>query len=389
MDHPNLTAIRQALPALSESIFMNTGGIGPTPRPVLDRVTREFEDIARHGPPSIMDPGRASERLTETRTRIARFFGADPGDLCFTRGVSDGFGIVSNGIDWRTGDEMVLTDEEHPAFDMNALHLAKRKGIVIRRLPLPDDGEAILKGLRDLLSVRTKLVALSHVTTDTGTRVPAEAICRLCHERGVPVVLDGAQATGQFPVNLSEMGVDFYCVLSYKWLLGPYGAGVLYVRKPWQQRLEVTMTGAASARRIDRLKGYYEFQESAQRFEFGPISAPLFHGFAESLGFLESGGLETIHALGMKRAAELRKAFREIPGVVVRSPAGPDTSTAIVSFSIDGKEGGEVSRALRTRGIVQRPAFLKFSGVRISLAFFNSQEEIEKLIEAVREIARN
>jgi L-cysteine/cystine lyase len=388
MNLPNLDAIRRSIPALSESIFLNTAGIGPTPQPVLDRLTREFADIARHGPPSLMDPRRSGERVAETRARIGRFFGVAPEDICFTNGVSDGFGIVANGFDWRPGDEVVITDEEHPAFEMSALHLARRRGVVVRRLTLADDPEAILSNLQALLTPRTRLAALSHVTTDTGTRLPAEAVCRLCHERGIPVAFDGAQAAGQLPVDLAAMGADFYCVLSYKWLLGPYGAGCLYVSRAWRQRLEVTMAGARSARRIDRRTGDYEFQDSAQRFECGPMPAPLFHAFAEALDFLESVGLEQVHALGLRRAAHLREALSEIPGVVVQGPSGPETSTAIVAFSVEGRGGGDVSSALRARRIIQRPAFLKFSGVRVAPAFFTSDAEVETLIEAVREIAK-
>ena len=388
MNLPNIDAIRRSIPALSESIFLNTAGIGPTPQPVLDRLTKEFTEVTLHGPPSLMDPRRSSERVAETRARIGRFFGVAPEDICFTNGVSDGFGIVANGFDWRPGDEVILTDEEHPAFEMSALHLAKRRGIAVKRLILTDDPEAILSNLRSLLTARTRLVALSHVTTDTGARIPAEAVCKLCHERDIPVAFDGAQAAGQFPVDLAAMGADFYCVLSYKWLLGPYGAGCLYVSKAWQQRLEVTLAGARCARRIDRQQGAYEFQPSAQRFECGPMPAPLFHAFAETLDFLESVGLDRIHALGLERAAHLREALAKISDVTVQSPSGPDTSTAIVAFSVKGKGGGDVSSALRARRIIQRPAFLKFSGVRIAPAFFTSDAEIETLIAAVRGISK-
>ena len=388
MNLSNVDAIRREIPALSESTFFNTAGIGPTPRPVLDRITQAFTDIAQHGPPSLMAPAKASDRIAETRGRIARFFGATPEEICFAQGVSDAFGIVANGFDWRAGDEMVITDEEHPAFEVLALHLARRRGIVVKRLALADDPEAILSGLKALLTGRTRLVALSHVTTDTGTRVPAEAICTLCHAQGVPVAYDGAQAAGQFPIDLRAVGADFYCVLSYKWLLGPYGAGCLYVRREWVDRLEVVMAGSRAARQIDRKTGDYALQASAARFECGPAPMPLFQGFAASLDFLDGVGTGQIHALGMSRAAHLREALRKVSGVTVHSPSGPETSTAIVAFSVEGKPGGEVTAALRARGIVQRATALKFSGVRIAPAFFNTDAEVEKVVAAVREIAK-
>jgi L-cysteine/cystine lyase len=335
-----------------------------------------------------VDPAKAVERTALTRARIGRFFGVAPEEVCFTQGVSDAFGIVINGLDWKPGDELIITDEEHPAFEVSALHVARRRGIVVKRLALADDPEAILSNLKALLTSRTRLAALSHVTTDTGARLPMESICGLCHDRGIPVACDGAQSAGQFPVDLGAMGADFYCVLAYKWLLGPYGAGLLYVNRAWHEKLEVTLAGSRSARGIDRSKGTYAFLENAQRFEGGPISMPLFHAFAGALDFIESVGPDRIHALGMARAAHLREAFQKIPGVTIQSPGGPDTSTAIVAFSIEGKGGGDVSSALRARRIVQRPAFLKFSGVRISPAFFTSDAEVETLIGAVREIAK-
>jgi len=384
----DLAAIRRDIPALERSVFLNTGGIGPTPRPVHERLLNEFTETYLNGAPVFMRPQSVQMEEDRARQELARFIGAAPQDICFTRGVSDGANIVMGGLGWQPGDELITTDEEHPAFLMPIMLLKQRFGIVVRTLELANSAETLLERFQNLLSPRTRLAAFSHVTTDNGLRLPVRDMCASACDAGVPVFLDGAQSVGQFPVDVREIGCAFFGALSYKWLLGPYSAGVLYLDEAWRDRLEVTMTGARAERGMDRATGQITFAEGARRFEFGPRALPLHLAMVEAAHYLEGIGLEAIEAHVQTKTTWLREALRAIPKVRVLSPETPDLATGVVNLEIEGLRGQEVCAALRNRwNIVTRSTHLRSDGVRVSVAFFTTDEELETLLHGVQALA--
>lgn len=372
----DIAAIRAQLPITRECIYFNTGGIAPSLGVVTASLVDEFQAIAQHGPPLIMDYQRHATRLEEARQQLAGFCGVEAADLCLTHGVADGTTTVFNGIDWQTGDELILTDEEHPAVRMPAERLAGANGVCLHYLSIGGGTAQILQRLEDLITPRTRLLALSHVTTDTGTRLPARAIVELAHRRGVPVLYDGAQSLGQFPVDLSQLGADFYSLLVYKWMFGPYTAGALYVEKSWQERLKVVPSSAN-----------YFGSSGARRFEFAAVPPPYYYASAAAVGYLQQLGMAQIEAQVKGLAAKLRGDLKAVPGLVIENPQDAEMCTGIVTFRVEGVEGPQISTELRARKIITRPTGLKFSGVRVSVSFFTTQEELDALVGAVGEIA--
>ena len=371
----DVDAIRATMPLVHERLYFNTGGIAPSPAAVTDTLVDEFNWISQHGPPLMVDRERYSGQITDARQRMADFCGVQVEDLCLTRGVADGVTTVLNGFDWKEGDELILTDEEHPSVKIPAERLTPAHGVQLKFLPVAGTAEAILERLRDLLTPRTRLLALSHVTTDTGTRLPARDIVQLAHERDVPVLYDAAQSLGQFPIDVPQIGADFYSLLVYKWLYGPYSAGALYIEKSWHDRLRVVPTSVN-----------YSGTEGAQRFEFITVPWPYYMASAAAFDFLRTIGLENIEARATRLATELRNGLKRIPGLSIESPEEPGMSTGIVTFRVEGVEGGTISEGLRQRNIITRPTGLKFSGVRVSVTFFNIEEELEAVVKAVAEI---
>ncbi len=384
----DVEAVRRDIPSLSRAIYLNTGGIGPLACSEYELLSREFTERYLNGPP--LNMRRQSLQMEKTRARktMANFFGVTAEEICFTRGISDGVNIVMGGLPWQAGDEIILTNEEHSAVLLPALMLKRRFGVVVRFLELENDTEVILERLQALLSPRTKLVAISHVTTDNGIRLPAKEIGALAHSIGVPVYLDGAQAAGQFSLDLKEIGCDFYGILSYKWLLGPYTAGLLYIAEDKLDTLEVALTGARAAKSVDRDACTFELWDTAQRFEYGGHSWPLYFGMVEAVRYLKSLGLDEIEARAQSQANYLREKLKAIGGVRIVSPESPDLSTGLLAFSIEGVSGPDIAQALHHKwNIIMRPTGLRFDGVRISVAFFTTQEELDVVIEAVAAIA--
>jgi L-cysteine/cystine lyase len=372
----DIAAIRAQLPVTRECIYLNAGGIAPSLERVTSTLVDEYQAIAQHGPPLIMDYQRHAERLEAARQRLAGFCGVQALDLCLTHGVADGTTTVFNGIDWQAGDELILSDEEHPAVKMPAERLIGSRGVKIHYLPIAGSEAQILERLEALITPRTRLLALSHVTTDTGTRLPARAIVELAHQRGVPVLYDGAQSLGQFPVDVAALGADFYSLLVYKWMFGPYTAGALYVERSWQEKLRVAPSSAN-----------YFGSEGARRFEFAAAPPPYYYASAAAADYVRQLGIAQIEERVKGLAAGLRRALVSIPGLVIENPQDPRMCTGIVTFRVEGVEGPHISTELRARRIITRPTGLKFSGVRVSVSFFTTQEELDTLVGAVGEIA--
>ena len=220
MDLNNIEKIREEIPALKNSIYMNTGGTGPLPITVLSEIHDTYEKIGEGGPDvnTIRDPIKS--RLEDTRDVISHLLNVSSDEITFTRSISEGLSIIAYGLDWVTGDEVIVTDEEHPSSILIWLSLAKRYGVKVRKLQLQRSKEDYLRSLENLINDKTKLISLSHVTTDTGTRLPAKEICNLAHSKNVMVGFDGAQSVGQFEVDLKDMDCDFYAGTGHKWVLG-------------------------------------------------------------------------------------------------------------------------------------------------------------------------
>ena len=382
----DLETIRRQMPSLDGSIYMNTGGTGPLPTPVVEEITSAYQSLGESGPDLPDVRGPIERRFESARDAAAELFGVSSDEIALLRAVSEGLSTVAFGMDWKPGDEVIVTDEEHPTGIMVWLNLEERSGIKVRKLPLVADRQELLARLADLISDRTRLVSISHVTTDTGTRLPAREICSIAHSHGVPVFLDAAQSVGQFPVDLREMDCDFYAATGHKWLLGGWGTAMFYVRKDWIPRLKVSWTGS-HAGKWDRETDMLTFDESARRFEFGGRHYPLYAGMARGIEFVQSAGLENIEARSRALADRLKAAIAEISGATLRSPESHDFSTGIVTFSVDGLSGPDLNRQMMERWSVLGRHALTATAMRLSCAFFNSDQEIDTIIDAISTLA--
>ena len=378
--------IRSQIPALDKSIYMNTGGSGPMPRSAMDVVIDTYETAGTQGPdvPTVRGPIR--EQFEETRKTVARFFGVTPEEIALLRSVSEGLSTVAYGMDWSPGDEVIVTDEEHPSGIMIWLSLADQKGIKVKKLALVADKSELLSGLDRIMTDRTRLLCLSHVTTDTGTKLPVADICKLAHDRGVPVAYDAAQSAGQFPIDLAEMDCDFYACTGHKWLLGGWGTGIFYVKREWVEKLRVSWTGS-QAGTWDRDTDELKFADTAHKFEFGGRHDPLYNAMGTAIEFLDSTGLGEIEARVRVLTDRLKAGIAETSGVTLRSPESPEFSTGIVTFSVNGLTGTDLNSEMWDRWRVLGRAALKQSAMRLSTAFFTSDQEIETVISAIGTLA--
>ncbi|MGQ9556081.1 MAG: aminotransferase class V-fold PLP-dependent enzyme [Anaerolineae bacterium] len=390
-----ISQVRAEIPALRWCTYLNTGGVAPTPRAVTDAVVNAYKwisELGYHVPEVYCEIPR---RMASVRQRVAHLMGAHPDEIALLHNTTEGLNVVAHGLTWEPGDEVVLGDQENPAALIPFANLALRRGVVIRRLPVSDAASRILADLEALINPRTKLVVLSHVTHVTGLVLPFNDICRLARCAAVPVLWDGAQALGQIPVSLQAGECDFYSGCSYKWLLGPFGGGILYIHRDWLDRLGAWFVGKGSEALLDLETLNLRLKNSAARYEYGARAWPVHVGLAEGISLIEQIGLERIRLRVLQLAAHARQRLRATRNVVLMSPEKPQHVSGLVTVAVPGLDAESIVRALweKYRVLIQwrflPPGSPADKGLRFSLGFFTTLEEIDYAINSLeREILR-
>lgn len=386
-DAEKVAAIREALPAVGAGIYLNTGSAGPIPAEVA-AVMAELEGWE-------VRTGRASaeffedflERLAEARGGVAAVLATDVDRVAITHSTTEGMNIATWGIDWRPGDRAVTTSHEHAGGLGPLVAARERFGIEIAFADVGDgsDDEATLAAFDEAITPNTKLVAFSHVLWTTGARLPIERIARLARDRRAQVAVDGAQAVGAIPVAVDELGVDFYAVAAQKWLLGPEGIGALWASPDAIARVQPSLAGWFSFDGL-ALDGSGSFHEAARRFEATNYHKPSVTGFARACGWLSMYvGLPWVHERGRELAAAAHVRLASIPGVTVVTPR--DRMATLVTFRISGWTAEAAVAELGARVFAITRAIPPLDAIRISVGFFNTEDELERFADAVELLA--
>jgi selenocysteine lyase/cysteine desulfurase len=384
----DILKLRENIPALQNYVWFQNGGVSVTPREIASVHAALMQELFERGPMHIIYPNEEYPRRTNTMRRLAAFFGVSADELSLMRGVSEGYQTILRGLDWREGDQVMITTEEEQSLYIATLHLRDVRGVEVIKLPLIDDPAAQLQAAAERLTERTRLIAISHVTTDLGFRLPIRAICDLARSRGVLTFVDMAHAAGLFPTDLRELGMDFAGILSYKWMYAPYAAGLLYLRRERLDDIRVMYAGGRAEAWFDNAADTFALKETAERFQYGPWSWPLVHAWAAAADYLCDIGLENIWARTAALTTRLKTGLAQIPGVVIHTPAAPEASAALVSFSVAGWDGDDLSGALRARwNIMIKALYLSANGLRASVPFFLLDAEIDLLVDAIAILA--
>jgi cysteine desulfurase/selenocysteine lyase len=384
-----IATIREDFPALAHCTHLNTAGMAPLPRPVIAEWLRISQQVAEYGPALLQAHDEDLTRDAASHQTLAAILGVDADEIAFTTQFSTAVNIVLEGLPWQPGDEVVITDQEHPAMLTPLLNIARRHGVIIRRVPVVDDDAAMLNGLEALLRPRTRLIALSHVTTETGTRLPAAEMARLAHDRGALVFYDGAQSLGQFAFDLRTIDCDFYAIVGYKWLLGPYPSAALYMKRAMLDRVDVTWTGSRTteAARIDMGMESLAFLPTMHRFEYGGRVFSHDAAMAAGAEYVMRLGLDTIAAHARRMTRSLHEKLDHVPGARITSTRDLDRATGIVTIGLDGMDGPTLAAALRERWNMLLRAANRGTCVRVSIAAFTDERDLDLLVDALATLA--
>jgi len=373
-------------------VYLDSAATSQKPRTVLEAMAQYYERSNANVHRSIHTLGEEATELYETaRDRVQRFIGAaNREEVILTRGTTDGIGLVAEAIG-RTlhpGDEILVTEIEHHSNIVPWQVAARDRGARVRAVPLVGEGVLDLDALDRLLTERTRVVAVAHVSNVLGTINPVAEIVARARRVGALTLVDGAQAAPHLPLDMSALGCDFYAFSAHK-MLGPTGIGVLYGRREVLEGLEPARGGSEMIKEvwIDRAR----WNDLPWRFE--PGTPPI----AEAVGL--TAAIEYLEKLGMERVAEHEQALARqaleqlaaIPGVTVYGPRGE--RGAVVAFSVAGLHPHDAAALLDAEGIAVRAGhhcaqpLMRWLGVvgtaRASFSVFTSSEEISLLSNAV------
>lgn len=395
----DLTAIRNNFPLLQQTIegspliYLDNAATTQLPEPVLDCIVEHY---TRYNGNVHRGAHRLSQlstaHLEQARATVAAFLGASsPASIIFTSGATASINLVALAYCrqfLQSGDEILVTDMEHHSNYLPWLRACRRYGAKLKLIPVSPDGTLSLPMIEQLLTKRSRLFAVTHVSNVLGTINPIEEIVRLCHAAGVPVLVDGAQAVREVPVNVAELDVDFYCFSGHK-LLAPTGIGVLYLKQKWLDILEPVFLGGGMVQGLEN----HEFllDRPPLRFEAGTPNYAGAIALGHAIGYLQEIGREDIADRERRLNAKLRSLLVSTAGVSLL-PCGA-AHTGCVSFVTGHAHAYDVAMLLDSMGIAIRSGHhcalplhesLGLEGsLRVSPAFYNTEEELLRFQQAL------
>ena len=386
MDASYFEEYRKLLPAADKYTYLNSAGCGPLALPVLHRMEEIFTYMAEEGQVNVEVHDWLKNELEEVRKDVAGFINAEPEEIFFVRCIAEGLNTINRMFDWKTGDQILISDQENPASILPCFVLEPEYQIETEKFCGLGNREQILTQFRNSLNGHTKMTVFSHVFHTTGAAVPAGDMCREAGRHGVITVVDGAQAAGNIAIDVKEIGCDFYLLSCHKWLCGPEGIAAVYIRKGLLKQVKIPFGGVGMQASFSFETNALVPQPDARRFEYGGRHTPMYAAFTETIKLADRIGLSNMieRKRGLHRYC--RAAFiREIPEARLLSPEDDRLITGIFSFSIPGKDHQALVRQAweQEKIIIQwrtMDLYTREEGIRVSLNWFVTEEEIDRLV---------
>ena len=357
-------------------ILMNAANMCPPPRAVIAAV--EAANRSVDADVSFHNRARYNTLRETVRAAVARFLDGDPDEFAIIRNASEGNNIIVAGLALGAGDNVLITDQNHPSNGLAWEAQAARRGFTVRRVTLPSapaSGTDLLEAVTRGLTPRTRVLAFSDLSNSSGMRLPAPELCRLGRARGIHVHIDGAQSMGAMRLSMRELGAGSYTASTQKWLMGPREGGVLFVRKDLIPNVQPSVIsrgfsdpadpGLASAKKLDML---------------GQRNEGVMAGFGAAIGFVERIGIEKIQARVEALAARLTAGLREIPGYRLVTPTAPGCSLGVVVGRFEGLDHQKLhDRLYHGHGVASAPT----GGLRLCPHIYNTMADVDRAVRAV------
>jgi len=396
--------LREDFPILHQTVrdgrplvYLDNAATTQKPRAVIDAIRRYYErDNANihRGVHELSE--RATAAYEGARALVQRFIGASsPREIIFTRGTTEAINLVAQSFARprvRPGDEILISTMEHHSNIVPWQMLCEQTGAVLRVVPIDDRGDLVMDELAARLGERTRLLALVHVSNALGTVNPVREIVALAHERGVPVLLDGAQAVAHARVDMRDLGCDFYAFSGHK-LYGPTGIGVLYGRSELLEAMPPWQGGGDMIASVTFEKTTYN--TLPYKFEAGTPHIAGGIGLGAAIEYVNAVGLDAIAAYEAELLDYATRGVSSVPGVRLIGTAR--RKSGVVSFVVNGVHAHDVGTILDQEGVAIRtghhcaqPVMERFgvpATARASLALYNTRDDVDALVAALRKVA--
>lgn len=407
MNEYPIDKIRADFPILSREVYgkplvyLDNAATTQKPLCVLDAMREEYLNVNANVHRGVHYLSQQATDLHEAaRERVRQFINASKTEeIIFTRGTTEAINLVASSFcesQMQEGDEVLVTEMEHHSNIVPWQLQAQRRGIVVKHIPMTDDGMLCLDQLDALLTEKTKLVSVAHISNVLGTVNPVEEIVRKAHARGIPVMVDGAQSAPHMKVDVQAIGCDFFAFSGHK-MYGPTGIGVLYGKEQWLEKLPPYQGGGEM---IDKVTWEHTtFERLPFKFEAGTPDYVATHGLAKAIDYLEALGMERIQQHEQQLTRYCMEQLQTIPDLKIYGPQwSVEAKDAVVSFNVGNIHHLDLGTLLDRLGIAVRTGHhcaqplmdrLGIQGtVRASFALYNTEAEVDALARGIRRVSQ-
>ena len=400
----DINKIREEFPILGREVYgkplvyLDNGATTQKPRSVVEAMTHEYYNVNANVHRGVhFLSQQATELHEQARETVRRFLNArSTAEIVFTRGTTESINLVATTFGdaiLKEGDEVIVSEMEHHSNIVSWQLVQARKGIRLRVIPITDEGELRLDEYEKLFNERTRLVSITHVSNVLGTVNPVKEMIRTAHDHGVPVLVDGAQSTPHFAVDVQDLDCDFFAFSGHK-IYGPTGIGVLYGKEEWLDRLPPYMGGGEMIQNVSFERT--TFNELPYKFEAGTPDYVATTGLARALDYVTALGMDNIYAHEQALTDYAMEQMATIEGM--RFIGTPKHKDAVISFLVGDIHHLDLGTLLDRLGIAVRTGhhcaepLMRRMGiegtVRASFGLYNTFEEVDALVAGIRRVAR-
>ena len=401
----DINKVRVDFPILSREVYgkplvyLDNAATTQKPLMVLDAMRDEYLNVNANVHRGVHYLSQQATDLHEAaREKVRAFINArKTEEIVFTRGTTEAINLVASSFcesQMQAGDEVLVTEMEHHSNIVSWQLQAMKRGIVVKHIPITDDGILDLSTLDSQLSTKTKLVSVAHVSNVLGTINPVEEIVKIAHAHGIPVMVDGAQSAPHFKVDVQAMDCDFFAFSGHK-MYGPTGIGVFYGKEEWLEKLPPYQGGGEMIDKVTWEKT--TFERLPFKFEAGTPDYVATHGLAKAVEYIESLGFDAIQQHEQELTRYCMEQLMTIEGMHIYGP-GAESRDAVVSFNVGDIHHLDMGTLLDRLGIAVRTGHhcaqplmdrLGISGtVRASFALYNTKAEIDTLVAGIRRVSQ-
>ncbi|NPD81800.1 cysteine desulfurase [Prevotella sp. PINT] len=402
----DISKVREEFPILGREVYnkplvyLDNAATTQKPRVVIEAMTDEYYNVNANVHRGVHYLSQQATDLHEqARETVRRFINArSVSEVIFTRGTTESANLVVSSFSdafMEEGDEVILSVMEHHSNIVPWQLQAAKKGIALKVIPMHDDGTLDMEAYEKLFSDRTKIVSVTHVSNVLGTINPVKEIIRIAHEHGVPVMIDGAQSTPHFKVDMQELDCEFFTFSGHK-IYGPTGIGVLYGKEDWLDRLPPYQGGGEMIESVTFEKTVFE--RLPFKFEAGTPDYVATHGLAKALEYVTALGMDNIAKHEQELTRYAMERMNAIDGMEIFGPKDAAMKDAVISFRVGDIHHLDMGTLLDRLGIAIRTGHhcaqplmerLRVNGTaRASFALYNTLEEVDALVAGIERVAR-